>query len=273
MTSSIDSLQSILLQGFKPSYGKEEFGDWAKEILVPQVSFSNILPRDLGEKEVIHYGSYGLIFSKNWAIKNELQPVLYYLPNGLFFKAYYETLRNTMSISFLDSVRDLFDQYKKGNCKDCNSMVELKDLPEATAFFNRILQLGNDDLFNEAIAYTSLIKNNNYALRAIMKPYILKDGRKPYNDREWRKLFPEIPILMDTYPNYEKFYKKQSHHLKEYPYLKFISTDLKGIIVADVSDIQIMEEFVKNIWEKPFSEINPEGLISTKENFETEYFS
>ena len=76
VTKNIDTLKSILKNGFYTSYAKEKFGD--KNILIPMISFSNILFRDIGENEVVNYGNYGVVFNRDYIIeKFNLNPVFY----------------------------------------------------------------------------------------------------------------------------------------------------------------------------------------------------
>ena len=51
ITNSIDILKSILKNGFYTSYAKEKFGN--KNILIPMLSFSNILFRDIKLENIL----------------------------------------------------------------------------------------------------------------------------------------------------------------------------------------------------------------------------
>ena len=76
ITKNIDILKSILKYGFYTSYAKEKFGN--KNILIPMISFSNILFRDIGDDEVVDYGNYGVVFDRDDVIeKFDLNPVFY----------------------------------------------------------------------------------------------------------------------------------------------------------------------------------------------------
>ncbi|RKN19227.1 hypothetical protein D7035_13945, partial [Aquimarina sp. AD1] len=76
LTESIEVIKSILSSGFYTSYAKEVFN--GKNILIPMISFANILFRDIGENEVVNYGKYGIVFERDSIIKKfDLNPVFY----------------------------------------------------------------------------------------------------------------------------------------------------------------------------------------------------
>lgn len=76
LTNSKDILKSILKNGFYTSYAKEKFGN--QNVLIPMISFANILFRDIGENEVIDYGTYGIVFNRDYIISRfDLNPVFY----------------------------------------------------------------------------------------------------------------------------------------------------------------------------------------------------
>lgn len=73
ITKSLEIIKSILINGFYTSYAKETFN--GKNILIPMISFSNILFRDIGENEVVDYGKYGIVFDRDYIIdKFNLNP-------------------------------------------------------------------------------------------------------------------------------------------------------------------------------------------------------
>ena len=79
-TKSFESLASILSTGFSPSYCEEQITDLT--YLIPMVSFCNIPIRDVDL--YMRYGNYGIGMSIEWAIKNNISPVIYFHENSPF---------------------------------------------------------------------------------------------------------------------------------------------------------------------------------------------
>lgn len=79
-TKSRETLQMILRNGFWPRYCLEDIG-WlgisgAEFVAFPMVCFCDI-PLSRTDEHVSFYGSFGVGMSKEWAVKNDLNPVLY----------------------------------------------------------------------------------------------------------------------------------------------------------------------------------------------------
>lgn len=85
-TKSIDIIESILSsKSFKLTYCTEYFGDYKKIIsnaAHPMVSFSEYTEDELPQNQIT-YGNYGIALSKEWAKKNNLNPVLYIEKNTM----------------------------------------------------------------------------------------------------------------------------------------------------------------------------------------------
>jgi hypothetical protein len=80
-TNSIDILQSILKDGFWPRYCLEDV-QWQGHVnyefvAYPMVCFCDIPISRIAE-HVAFYGSYGIGLTKQWGIKNNLNPVIYF---------------------------------------------------------------------------------------------------------------------------------------------------------------------------------------------------
>jgi hypothetical protein len=89
-TNNKDSLKGILESNFKIKYCKEtiKFGNRRKfSIYVPMVSFCDI-PLSQVKDHIGRYGSYGLGLTREWAIRKQLNPVIYIQPNSLLFRSY-----------------------------------------------------------------------------------------------------------------------------------------------------------------------------------------
>src|SRR3954467_12670457 len=93
-TRSYNALESIVKEGFMPSYAKEKLAK--REVMVSMISFSNVLLRDVGDEEVLSYGQYALIFDRDWGIANILNPVSYTYEDGLLDEALTNILKSTI---------------------------------------------------------------------------------------------------------------------------------------------------------------------------------
>ena len=72
-TKRYDWLQKILKTGFAPSYCYERIND--SEFFIPMISFCNIPLKDVDN--YMRYGKYGIGMSMEWAVRNNISPVIY----------------------------------------------------------------------------------------------------------------------------------------------------------------------------------------------------
>ncbi|EPK4167955.1 abortive infection system antitoxin AbiGi family protein [Stenotrophomonas maltophilia] len=93
-TDSLENLLGIMEHGFRVKYCRENFslkGD--EEVLhVPMVSFCDI-PFSQIRNHIESYGCYGVGLSKEWAIRNRLNPVLYVQSKSVFAESYYALMQ------------------------------------------------------------------------------------------------------------------------------------------------------------------------------------
>jgi len=118
-TSSKKSLKGILSESFRLKYCKEiiNWNEASKNTLhVPMVSFCDI-PLSQIKAHISKYGHYGIGLSREWAIKNKLNPVLYIEPDSNVADSYKSLIKyfaepenkssknKTVRKQFLDIVR------------------------------------------------------------------------------------------------------------------------------------------------------------------------
>jgi hypothetical protein len=87
-TKSIDVLKSILKNGLLPRYCLEDMS-WvgmAGHMAYPMVCFCDI-PLSRIQEHTSFYGEYGIGLTKDWGLKNQLDPVIYCTNNGLVSRA------------------------------------------------------------------------------------------------------------------------------------------------------------------------------------------
>ena len=198
-----ESLKNIIKQkGFKASYANEVIGEFNVKILM--VSFSNVALFE--SKSQIDYGDFSIGLTKQWGMKNNLQPVVY---------TYEES---ELGISFMEII-----------IITGRSVVRMQsDSP----LKNDLVKILDDNI--NIIQY----------LKNIMVKNKLGTEFSAFNDREWRfvhkhgncnSLIWEKNFLDNT--DFEEY---KSPKLNEKPYtnevvLNFELSDVKYIIVEENS--------------------------------------
>jgi hypothetical protein len=92
-TNKKENLRGILQDNFKIKYCLEslELGAKAIKLRAPIVSFCDI-PLSEIKKHMESYGSYGIGLTKEWAQRNQLNPVLYIEKNSHLANSYYTSI-------------------------------------------------------------------------------------------------------------------------------------------------------------------------------------
>ena len=77
-TSKLDNLKTILIEGIKPNYCKEDFAITGTDLKVgiPMTSFCDI-PLTRITNFTKRYNEYAIGLSKEWGFKNNINPILY----------------------------------------------------------------------------------------------------------------------------------------------------------------------------------------------------
>jgi hypothetical protein len=112
-TADKESLKGILSENFRVKYCKETI-QWGKDsvtaIRVPMVSFCDI-PLSQIKDHISKYGHYGIGLTREWAVKNKLNPVLYVQPDSGLAASYYQLLDDIASAE--DYFKDKIDVIKR----------------------------------------------------------------------------------------------------------------------------------------------------------------
>eukprot|EP01038_Epipyxis_sp_PR26KG_P018728 gene18728-26488_t len=150
-----ENLETILSKTFKVSYAREHIhgGRKKKEFAIPMVSFSDLRLSEL-KQNIGTYGKFGIGMTKEWAISNGLNPVMYASKESLFTE------------KFISGIEDLFKLVAKSN--------------DTTGIFEKA--------YNNTINTLRYIKNYKGDLIRPDKP-----TKKNYvfaNEREWRYVPP-----------------------------------------------------------------------------------
>jgi hypothetical protein len=277
-TDSVQTIKEIIRTGFKPSYARETLAK--RNILVPMISFSNILVRDVGEDEVLDYGEYAVCMSRQWALNNELNPVVYTYENGLIYNALNTLLENSVFISYLKSIGAKLKDYSAHN-KDripISRVVSLSNTSkEAIAIFDYLSLDFDEGLLGIVSDYARVVHETNLPVIALTKPYKVKDraGEEfiAYNDREWRKSYKNLGFIFEEDPEYKKWDETKKPHFNDDPYLlKFAPADIKAILVKEDSEIKEIISELRAVFGVKIDDLvsDEQLMIGTKEMLEKE---
>lgn len=225
-----------------PSYCKEHFD--GKDILIPMISFCNIPIIDVNY--FMYYGNYGLGFSIDWAIKNNISPVIYAHENSDFVKLpnhinssseKVETRLNLIDLLNKMSMAEnkLLEEINNDDIKnDLNSLITAsKRFIQFTKMWKNEVEFGIDMTYKDNIILKDIIKN--------------KKTINSYNEKEWRfvpnfnddNCYKDIIVQEDNeYNEYKNIKLKPKPHIKKTEYsLKFELEDLRYIIVNESSEV------------------------------------
>lgn len=202
------SLYAILNSTFKVSYARERIlgGTKIKEFAIPMVSFSDLRLSELKDN-IGTYGKFGIGLTKEWAIRNGLNPVMYASQNSLFTE------------NFMKGLEDFFKLVT--NSDDTSGRYE-------TAYNNTINTLRYIKNYKG-----DLIRPN----KKTIKDYVFA------NEREWRYV-PPITDEFLSFVSIDKIrtsqqkseYNKKVSHIR----LNFKPDDIKYLIVEKDRDINAL---------------------------------
>lgn len=198
-TNNKEALSGILKNNFKIKYCKEriKLNNSLYEIHIPMVSFCDI-PLSEMKNHIDSYGTYGLGLTKEWAVKNKLNPVIYMEQNS------------SLSANYLE-LREIF---RKGKYD------KYSDIPKQ----ERVLY----DFFR-------YMKNYEGDLSRIgmetIKNYRFSD------EREWRYVIAHDEDIEGIY-NSDKFDKEMADKSIECYSLDFEPNDIKYVIIDNENEIE-----------------------------------
>jgi hypothetical protein len=278
-TKDIKVLKEIFKHGFKPSYAKETLAE--NDIIVPMVSFSNILLRDTGEDQVLHYGDFAICLSRDWGIANEINPVVYTYDKGLLYNALNTFIQNSLLLSNLQEFKPSLKEFSDCKCGPFSKVIILSQIPKQVMdILDYLSNQYDESLVDILINHSKKIYDTNMPILTLTKQYkvLNNHGREfiAYNDREWRKLYTDLKIYFIGDEEYEKWNRTSKPHFNSDPYLlKFSIEDVKAILVQTAEHIDEMTKELKVIYgaEKIENQIASKSLlIGTKNMLEANNF-
>ncbi|MEO5685661.1 MAG: abortive infection system antitoxin AbiGi family protein [Chitinophagaceae bacterium] len=250
-TTSLSSIQKIIAEGFKPSYSKEQFSGF--DILVPMISFSNVLLRDVGKAEVLHYGDYGMVMRRDWGLKNELNPVCYTYRDATLDQSVFTILNNTAFLHFLKDFKPTLALNTQSKGKPISEQMNITNLSTEVAGILDYLSVNFDEkLFDNIVQHAASTYTANQGVIKLAKPYEVQNkgcqSFVAYNDREWRKTYPALNyIYKEEKDDYEFWYQEPKPHFHDAPYIiAFDLDDLKAVLVADEKEKAELENWLQS---------------------------
>lgn len=222
-TKNKENLKSILIENFKVGYCHEKTTIGGKETFayVPMVSFCDI-PLSQIKDHISKYGEYGIGLTREWAVRNKLNPVLYIEQNSLF------------SQSFMNATHYFLSQAQQ------KKSTEFLD----DNYFNALLALG------EMRGYIK-----NYQANLDRKAEIIQDYRFA-DEREWRFVpqtndGKQVIMSKERYNSADGVVDKQK--LIDVFRLKFEPNDIKYVIIKEDSEIREFINHLRKAKEKNYS--------------------
>lgn len=271
-TTSLQNLKNILSKKFLLAYCHEKYSlDYeTHDSYYPMVSFCDI-PLSLTKNQIERYGSYAIGMTKEWGIKNNLNPVVYIEKDSLLAKDIQATIDNMLKMQ--NPISSLIKRNTISTQKITLNAIEkvityLKTVsPENIALSIKELNNSKKKIENNQVATTNHkelvniltdITNNNSNLFRYIKNYrgTLTRNNKTYlnyrfyDEREWRY----VPALKDNrvkeYLN-EDEYRKYRGLTRSKPFieninLSFTSDDIKYLIVKSNDDIPKIIKAIKS---------------------------
>jgi hypothetical protein len=242
----LDTLKEILVQGFKPNYCKENFSYSDKTDLIvgiPMVSFCDIpLTRITNFKK--RYKEYAIGLSKEWGLRNGINPVLYATPNSFVLN----------SLQVVDDMRWKKDEFLKERMRTTGKPLETNN-QNYTAIPVKMNDPEFENIFNSFMDNVHLFQVRS-TLFGYTKTYLetRKDKKQiNYEENEWRFVLGENKLShidwlwgVDSFSTWRGDEKKPKPESKFQP-LKFAVEDVNFIILSDDTQISKMIKFIEGL--------------------------
>ncbi len=242
----LDTLKKILAQGFKPNYCKETFNilDSPDMIVgIPMVSFCDIpLTRTTNFRG--RYKEYVIGLSKDWGLKNRINPVFYATPNSFVLNSLREIEEIRKQKEAIFNERMNTSGYQLTTNKENYTAIPLKQNdPDCGIILNSFMD--NVHLFQV-----------RSTLFGFTKPYIGKRGdedQNNYEENEWRFVLGESALTQIKWlwgvESYSNWREGQENPKPEsiFPSLTFDIMDVNFIILSNDNEIQDMIEYIDGL--------------------------
>lgn len=228
-TRSLDFLKSILSSGFLPRYSLEDVKPLETDFIgYPMVCFCDI-PISRISEHTAFYGEYGIGLSKDWGLKNGLEPLMYVTP-----KSKLSSLANHL----LSVVHSDTDTLKEG---ETDSLID-----------------GLRDQFFKIIPMIKPISGHMLVSGKTVEKDFLQES-------EWRYVPTPYQALLENEFNAEKDKLNAEMENKK---LEFTPSDIKYIFVKSDFEIPVVFDHIQNTLAR-FPLVDIKILISRITSLET----
>lgn len=237
--SKKEAIKEILKDGLKPSYAQEKFNDF--NALMPMISFSNILLRDVGDNEILAYGDYAICFTREWGISKGLNPVNYTHEEGILKQTNDVIFNNTFFLKYLEKYKEFFVAFSKTKTKISKEINFPNLSKDCVKILDHLSSNYDEELFNSICNHSKATFDENLKIALLMKNFKVsnKEGEEfiAYNDREWRKIYPNLGFIIENTEDvlclYYEWLPKEKPHFHELEYrLTFGINDLSAVMVS-----------------------------------------
>ncbi|SNY99542.1 abortive infection system antitoxin AbiGi family protein [Flagellimonas pacifica] len=271
-TNNFEILKKILKEGFKASYAMESLG--RRRILVPMVSFSNLLFRDIGEHEVVNYGHYGIGIRREDALKLDINPVIYLYENSQIDRAIQTLVDLTIIPQLLEDLK-AFTQIE-GFTKITDQITFNPLLDEVRELVNSIDSTTSDQLISAIAKYSRKAHENVYHQILLSKPYRVKnkngDVRIAYNEREWRKGFAHLGFIFEKNfkglenADFQKWTGTPKPHFNQPENILSVSIEqISHIVLAHENEIPQMRTYLQQLFpQEQVQKLEASGKLKIK---------
>lgn len=216
VTQYLDTIKQIIENGFRFSYCKESLCDLNRciEFSYPMVSFSH-LPPDRAKDLLGTYGHLSIGMKSEWAIRNNLNPVLYFERNSSITNTLLEgfDVLNRISTSVIkSSINNSMIGEKHKYYKQCFGITSF-----SKNFYGSLIRNGKtiDDhyCFGAESEWRLILKKEN------IEPFILRDENKDEFNAIVHKEFLKFEFNDIEYFTVEE--ESQEKEIKKYLLNKF----------------------------------------------------
>lgn len=223
-TKCLEDLKGILLEGLLPNYCKESFSynEKTEQVGIPMVSFCDI-PVTRASGFCDRYGKYAIGLSKEWGLKNRINPVFYNASEEIVAGLWY----------YRNYQKSIEDRLKKRGSDGKSLKLDLSvgEKPELVDFFN------NANAKSANLAFYGLIKKYESEHNGInQNNYIENEWRYVVHDGEDNVVWLWGEEAYKIWRGTDRSKPEPSNELRD-KRLQFEVPDVRYIIVENEADI------------------------------------
>ncbi len=268
-TTSIDVIKNILSDKFYGSYCKEVLHHKNEVVstFIPMICFCDIRLETVAKLPA--YGKYGIGLSKEWAIRNKLNPVFYLEKESFVAESFTASLFGAYASVKIDGNEVNTISHKVEEIKRLPRPENVKEAMLAN-LRKRLNVLSLKAKALEHIIY-SMYYTKHYQADLERDNGVIKNYRF-YDEREWRYM-PQFQCAVCELKRTEQEYiawraTREHKPLLNEVQLSFLFSDIEHIIVEKTSEIPEMINFIKGLSEDKCNADIKDNLLTNITSFE-----